>query len=271
MKKSNFFWIGYSDLMTSLFFIILVIFAITAMRMKVEQKNLLNVNSKLSEVIAKNTENEKRLKEKEKENSVIKEENKRQEDLIKIQAEKFQIIQSVEKNLEALQNDNDLFVYEPSYKRYRLAFDVQYKTSKKKIAYGHIKNYYETVEKLDEVGNKLKSVVEQLKEQQECDSRYKNISYLIVVSGSASNLPGNRVDPNYLLSYERAYNLYKYWKKNLNIDFDDSKYHDFLEFQIAGNGFGGIGRFPRYIYDGFKSERKNQRFLINIIPKIGEI
>jgi hypothetical protein len=65
--------------------------------------------------------------------------------------------------------------------------------------------------------------------------------------------------------------LYKYWKKELGIDFDSPKYHDFIEFQIAGNGEGGIGRFRRDPENGFKNERKNQRFLINVIPKIGEL
>ena len=29
MKKSSFFWVGYADLMTSLFFIMLVLFVVT--------------------------------------------------------------------------------------------------------------------------------------------------------------------------------------------------------------------------------------------------
>jgi hypothetical protein len=70
--------------------------------------------------------------------------------------------------------------------------------------------------------------------------------------------------------YERAYNLYKYWRDALGIDFDSKKYHDFIEFQIAGSGEGGIGRIPADP-PSFFEERKNQRFLINVIPKIGEL
>ena len=40
-KKHDFFWPSYADLMTSLFFIMLVLFVLTVMMLKAEQKNLI--------------------------------------------------------------------------------------------------------------------------------------------------------------------------------------------------------------------------------------
>lgn len=40
MKKSNFFWVGYSDLMTSLFFIMLVLYVITFAILRVKQSQI---------------------------------------------------------------------------------------------------------------------------------------------------------------------------------------------------------------------------------------
>lgn len=250
MRKSGFFWVSYADLMTSMFFVMLVLYVVSYLKMKVFHEELLSANKDLKELL---------------------EENEKKEKIIKVQAEKFQIIQSVEKNLEPLKKGNGLFVYESKYKRYRLAFDVQYTLGSSEIKIGEIEDYYCTIQNLDEVGLELKNVIERLRLQRQKDIKYLNISYLIVVSGSASDLPGNDEDDNYRLSYNRAYNLYKYWKLNQDIDFDDERYHDFVEFQIAGNGIGGIGRFPCLKDDNYSSEQKNQRFLINIIPKIGEL
>ena len=40
MKKNNIFWISYSDLMTSLFFVMLVLFVVTVGYLKNDQKKL---------------------------------------------------------------------------------------------------------------------------------------------------------------------------------------------------------------------------------------
>ena len=106
--------------------------------------------------------------------------------------------------------------------------------------------------------------------KKDSDPEMKELSYLMIISGRSSNLQGNDTTHNYKLSYERAYSLYKFWKPIIN--FDDVKYHKLLDFQIAGNGIGGIGRFEsdnEFIDESI--EMQNQTFLIQIIPKIGEI
>lgn len=221
MKKSNFFWVGYSDLMTSMFFIMMVLFFVTV-------KQLYNRVGVL---------------EKEKE-----------------------ILETVQKNVEKLKDNEELFAYDKEYKRYTLKFDVQFKSDKFHLDSLELNNYENTKKKLEKTGTELKKIIDNLAELKKSDERYQNISYMIVVAGSASRLGGS--DHNYELSYQRAYNLYKFWRDELGIDFDAPKYHDLVEFQIAGNGFGGVGRIAPTT--GVYNE-KNQRFIINVIPKLGEM
>jgi len=96
----------------------------------------------------------------------------------------------------------------------------------------------------------------------------KNVSYLIIISGYSSKLGIADEDYDYKLSYRRAYNLWKYWK-GLGIDFEAEKYKGLIDLQISGNGWGGVGRFERDPKNHFKNEAKNQRFIIQIVPKIG--
>ena len=243
--------------MTSLFFVMLVMYIIS---FAMWQKNKL-------ELLESNLLVEQSLEELKLKNDSL----DRQKEQIIIQAEKFKIIEAVEKNLEALKKNKDLFIYEPKYHRYTLSFDVKFEIGESEIREFSIDDYDNTITRLEKVANELKSVINALKQQKSNNPAYKNISYLIVVSGSASNLGNGNIDQDYMLSYSRAYNLYKFWKNELNVDFDANEYHDLIEFQIAGNGIGGIGRYNRDEGNGFVEEEKNQRFLINIIPKIGEI
>ena len=96
------------------------------------------------------------------------------------------------------------------------------------------------------------------------DPRYKNmdITYLVVIEGMASK--DNYYD-NDALSYKRALSLYYLWKRN-GISFEKSQ----CEVQISGSGVRGRGRFNA---DGRhpKDEVKNQRIMIQIVPKIGNL
>ena len=50
-KKDNFFWIGYSDLMTSLFFIMMVLFVVTIGYLRHEQEGLRIENEQLKKIV----------------------------------------------------------------------------------------------------------------------------------------------------------------------------------------------------------------------------
>lgn len=216
MKKNNFFWVSYSDLMTSMFFVMMVLFFVTIVKLK---------------------------------------------STIEILKEERVILETVQKNVEKLQDNEDLFSYDSKYKRFTLNFEVRFNKDSSKINANSLSNYQTTVDKLKETGTELEKIINNLKYLQKTDSAYFNISYMIVVAGSASLI--GEEDHNYELSYKRAYNLYKFWKEKMNIDFDDKSYHELVEFQIAGNGIGGVGRL--------KEDTANQRFIINVVPKIGSI
>ena len=94
--------------------------------------------------------------------------------------------------------------------------------------------------------------------------KYKDmdITYLVVIEGMASK--DNYYD-NDALSYKRALSLYYLWRRN-GISFEKSQ----CEVQISGSGIRGRGR---YNADGEspRDEVRNQRIIIQIVPKIGNI
>lgn len=246
MKKSNFYWIGLSDLMISMFFIMLVIAAVQ-MGVNVSQ---LDKNKKIT-----------------KENNKLKEKVELLENQALVLKKEKKVIETVQKNIEKLKEKDDLFQYDSTFKRYTLRFNVEFFKGENEITENDIKDYDVTRTKLIETGKELFKIVENLDKLKKENDAYKDISYMIVISGSASKT--GSIDENYKLSYLRAYNLYKFWKNELGVDFDNRKYHNLIELQIAGNGIGGVGRIA--ITKGENYTEKNQRFIINVIPKLGSI
>jgi hypothetical protein len=224
MKKSrnDFFWPSFTDLMTSLFFIMLVLFALTI---------------------------------------------KELQDRLKVAEDAEKIIKTVQENLKPLKTDKQLFTYEDEFNRFKLAFDVKFKADKFRIlSDSDLEDPVATRKYIKSAGLKLKQVIDQLKKKKESDSTLSNVSYIIVIAGYASkDLNTKTMVHNYNLSYQRALNLWAYWKYNVGVDFESPEYKGLIDLQIAGNGWGGVGRLPS------EQETENQRFLIQIFPKIGEI
>jgi hypothetical protein len=217
-KNFDLFWASYADLMTSLFFVMLMLFVLTIYKL-----------------------------------------NK----TIKLQKEKLAIIETVEENLKPLRSDSTLFVYENEYKRFKLGFDVKFVTAKTSINSYDLENYTETIQNINKAGFKLRTIIDNLNQKRKSDPRLDKVSYILVIAGSASQFKGNDKQYNYQISYNRALSLWNYWKM-IGIDFEDKKYEGLIDLQIAGNGWGGVGRDE-------KIEENNQRFLIQIFPKIGNI
>lgn len=97
---------------------------------------------------------------------------------------------------------------------------------------------------------------------QQNDSIKQDIKYLVVIEGQAS-ADGFNQDAyrnNNVLSYQRALGLHQFWQKN-GIDFSNM---DKCELVISGSGEKGVPRDTT-------NERNNQRFLIHIVPVIGDI
>lgn len=229
-KNSDIFWISYSDLMTSLFFVVLVLYVLTYVMLKKEQEKLINTVENLKH--------------------------------------KLEIYDLVEQNLKPLKDNSDLFRYEEKYKRFTLAFDVNFELSQYKIENGKLKNFEETSKMILSVGKELQKTINILANKKAEDMAVTNVSYLVIISGYASHLPkGNQIN-DYELSYRRAYHLWQYWKES-GIEFESEKYKGLIDLQISGNGWGGIGRFENDPDNSYINEKRNQRFIIQIVPKIG--
>ena len=229
-KHKDFFWMSFSDLMTSLFFVVLVLYVLTYVMLKKEQVKL--------------------------------------RDTVENLEQKLKVYDLVEQNLKPLKNDTNLFRYEKQYKRFTLAFDVNFELSEYEIKNGKLRDFYETSNKIKNVGKELQKAINILVQKKAENPTMQNVSYLVLISGYASHLNNGSQVNDYELSYKRAYNLWDYWRK-LGIDFESNKYKGLIDLQIAGNGWGGVGRFFRDQNNYFKNEIKNQRFIIQIVPKIG--
>ncbi len=202
-KEKDFFWPSYTDLMTSLFFIMLVLYVFTFVKLRLQQRA---------------TEE---------------------------QLNKIKQIQNMVKAL-----DERYFTYQPAYKRFVLNRQISF-NNKSSIIDSADAQY------MKDVGVSITILIQKLK------MKYanENIKYLIVIEGMSSKLHYD-IDEyrnNYVLSYQRAWSLLKLWHEN-GIIFDPNV----CEVQISGSGEGGIGRDT-------VNDSANQRFLIQIIPKIGEI
>lgn len=198
-KDSKFFWPSFTDLMTSLFFIMLVLYILTYLRLTHQHRAT-------------------------------------QEQLRKIEQ-----IQNAVKEL-----PEQYFQYDSIYKRFSLVKNIEFERGEDIIASNDI-------DYLINVGESIKSLIDTLK------IKYKgqDIKYVIIIEGMASK--DNYTD-NYPLSYKRAWAVWKLWQSK-GIVPDQSV----AEIQIAGSGIGGIGRYST------SEEIKNQRILIQIVPKIGKI
>ncbi|MEL6252478.1 MAG: hypothetical protein AAFR87_10755 [Bacteroidota bacterium] len=159
---------------------------------------------------------------------------------LKVLEEEYLKLKEIQKAIETL--DPRYFVYQPQYKRHILKPQVQFAKGTHEID-----DYYKPM--LVNAGKALKKLVSRLNPDD-------NIKYLLVIEGMASR---DDYDQNYELSYKRALSLYKLWEEQ-GIRYDTDRY----EIMISGSGEGGIGR------DHYE-ESNNQRFLIQVIPKIGDL
>jgi len=206
-KDSGFFWPSFTDLMTSLFFIMLVLYVLTFIKLQ----------------------SEKRATEKE-----------------------LNKIKEIEKALKAL--PSEYFTYDEKYKKHILNVEVKFNGGSSNMNDMNI----DIRSKIRDAGKKIEKVLKDLYKK---DAR---IQYLLVIEGQASK---DTYSGNDVLSYNRAIALRNSWFGE-NVDYS-SIYNNQLgpntEVVIAGSGQYGV---PRDLPD---IPPKNQRFLITIIPKIGEL
>lgn len=245
--SSRLFWVSYADLMTALFIVSLALFVLSYKLFIDRQATLVNTEEELkvrSLELDKQSlaleELTRRLSDEEMfASTLIQELNDERARLIVMEVE-YKKLREIQKAIEQL--DSRYFVYQPQYKRHVLRSQVQFPKGKSVIS-----EVYQN--DLVEAGRALKRLVDGLEPDD-------NIKYLMVIEGMASS---DNYSRNYELSYERALSLYKLWEQE-GILFDQNRY----EVMISGSGEKGVGR-------DVVDESRNQRFLIQIIPKIGEL
>lgn len=202
-KKRDFFWLSYSDLMTSLFFVMLVLFVLVYTMQ----------NKMIGELGEKGRELDR--------------------------------IKEIEKTVNNI--DTAYFKYDAENKKHILNMQFLFPRG----SYDISKIVPDKRTDLLKAGDVIKQLILKYPEEE-------NIKYLIVVEGQASkdNWAGNDD-----LSYHRAQSLIKFWEQN-NIGLDKLKNCEII---VAGSGEKGVPRTQPDIGNA------NQRFLITIVPKIGQM
>ena len=199
-KKESFFWTSYSDLMTSLFFIMLVLFILVVVllhkRMEIYQGRLDDLAHAEDTII----DLRKRLFASE---------------------EQIDAIMEVENSTKDL-NTSKLFKYRPKYKKYVLNISVAYPVGGSDIMEMNVPNKEECLEQLYQAGIEIKSFLE----------KHHSNKYILIIEGQASKDSYSR---NYELSYERALGLLRYWMDSRGLNFGDN-----CEIQISGSGDGKL-------------------------------
>lgn len=242
MKQRNkdSFWPTYVDIMTTLFAIMVVLFAVSYSRFRVKEAELKKIVNKYEE------------------------------------------IQSIYKVVENI--DSTYFEFNPQYVKHIFRIQVTYQKGKyslhelaedktNSIAADQLRK------KIVDAGKEIKKTIISL---QNSESMKQDIKYLVVIEGQASadGYYASDYYNNDVLSYQRALALHRFWKEEASIDFSNM---DKCELVISGSGEGGV---PRFTEEDFKQsseyvagqninksdyEKFNQRFLIHIVPVIGNI
>lgn len=202
-KKKDFFWLSYSDLMTSLFFVMLVLF-----------------------VLVYNMQN-----------SIIKD--------LAAAKEELERIKEIERAVDSI--DRRYFTYDSLHKKHILNIQFLYPRGSSEIS----EIIPDKRPELINAGKAVKDLILKFPEEE-------NVKYLVVVEGQASkdNWIGNDQ-----LSFYRAQSLINLWKQS---EIGLGKLQN-CELIVAGSGEKGVPRTQPDLPPA------NQRFLITIIPKIGEI
>lgn len=264
-KNRESFWPSYVDIMTTLFAVMLILFAVSYARFKLKEGQLEMLVNEYKDII-----------------------------------DVYSTVDAIDKT--------GYYAYDKQYLKHTLTVSIAYQDKEYDISSKLLYDLTdkakadEVREKIRNAGQEVQKIIYNLEENSE-DS--KNIKFLIVIEGQSSKIPFNDNDwqNNETLSYLRAKFLRKFWTDPISQGgcglFQRTSENDVnskCEIIVAGSGEGGV---PRYYYKGGKNpvtlnpaeekyhtinsitkedfaewrkiEQQNQRFLINIIPIIGNI
>lgn len=239
------FWPSYVDIMTTLFAIMLVLFAVSFSRFKIKENQLQALVDEYDDIIT---------------------------------------VYSTVSEIDA----SEYFDYNKQYLKHLFTIDVEYDTKQYKM--DRLLLDKEDKAKADlkrdsvvAAGKMIKETIEKIERLENADSLKNNIKFLVVIEGQSSRVRFDDGDwmNNYTLSYLRAQFLDKFWKEN-GIDLSSIPRCELI---ISGSGEQGVPRvvpdeaalkreYPNakdYQKKWLEEETKNQRFLVHIVPVIGNI
>jgi hypothetical protein len=247
-KKTNgSFWPSYVDVMTTLFAIMLVLFVVSYSRFKNKEEQLKSLVDEYENIITV-----------------------------------YSTVGSIDSTA--------YFGYNEEYLKHLFTVDVEYQLKEYRIDKLKLdeKNKEAADNKRDSIiqaGKLIKETILKLEETKgiKDGAIHNNIKFLVVIEGQASKISFNIDDwkNNYTLSYLRARFLNDFWKQN-NIDLASIPRCELI---ISGSGEGGVPRIipneetirnkaadaKDFVRLWEEVEGKNQRFLIHIVPVIGNI
>lgn len=247
MSRNNkdYFWLSYADLMTSLFFVMLVLFVLVVSIMQFELMKNIQFTSELQEQLELNDSIATQLQFQLSENEKVTEELRKSRNLLLAQADDVTKIRSINQALLALENGG-YYVFNENCKRFELNQAILFGTNEAVIPNNQKKQ-------LTKAGQELLHLIRSFKS-------LDNIKFLVVIEGRAARHEDERKNLKYAgnvkdLSYSRSLALFKLWNNHgFNFNAENS------EILIAGSGFDGLCRYSGH------EEGKNKRFIIQIIP-----
>lgn len=245
-RKESFFWTSYSDLMTSLFFVMLVLFILVIVLLHNKMIDIANRNDEITKL---NNEAQSQLYTITNLQKVTQAQLDTITNLQKVTQEQIDKIKEIQKATENI--NTNYFQYDKTFKRHTLK-DIKVSFSKNSANINDISAH--DLEKLKKAG---KSIVDFMSKPEIVQSE---ASYMLILEGQSSK---DNYSLNNELSYRRALSLYNFWIDN-NIRVDQL---DNCEVIISGSGQSSKFRIEP---DNANNE-DNQRFVIHIIPKPGII
>ena len=236
--KKDSFWLSYSDLMTSLFFIMLVLLLssiIVTRPVITKGQTLKDLIDSLRQVVI--------------DHNMWIDSLQRSNDSINVGYGELQNILQLEGQFKVLSQSTTLRYDEG--KRTFFARELEgieiFREEDDQIK-------IEYLEKVKQVGIDLEKVLQSL------NQKNPDFRFLLVIEGNSANNVNKPMSKdreyNYNLSYRRALALYTFWRKNY---IDLRRYN--TEILICGSGLNGINKDEL-------NESNNKRFVIQILPKV---
>lgn len=249
-KSNGSFWPSYVDIMTTLFAIMLVLFAVSFSRFKIKEQ-----------------------------------EQKETLDMLQSLVDEYENIITVYSTVGSI-DSTKYFGYDEKYLKHLFTIDVEYQMKGYSIVNQLKLDKTDKIladKKREDIIAAGKLIKETILKLENNSSINNNIKFLVVIEGQSSKVgfEGGDWMNNYTLSYLRARYINEFWKQN-GIDLEKIPRCELI---ISGSGEGGVpriipneeelhskfGNSAEYMREWSKIEEKNQRFLIHIVPVIGNI